>query len=352
MKKLLRQLFGRSTARPQRCFPSYRPNLEALEDRLVPAVVDLTTAGASGTLNSAIFQQTSVQPTGSGVIHSFVRLNPGGNVAVEQGYNTDARPLQYDENNSPVFTRSLQLTESPIVTINGVAYREFLLDINQKSSSPLLSLDELRIYVGNAPNLFGYDPNTQQLAGLNPVYDLDAGGDNYVLLNARLSHGSGSGDMFFYVPDAQLTQAGGSYVYLYSKFGVTVAGNGGFEEWAVRGDTSLSSLSGFVTDISNGNVGVADVLVTLTGTTNSGLVVNVSAWTNASGFYIFSGLTAGTYNITETVPTGFTAAGSTVGTLGDASSTDTQFVGIVVLSDVIGLQYDFQLSVGVGIPPG
>jgi hypothetical protein len=99
-------------------------------------------------------------------------------------------------------------------------------------------------------------------------------------------------------------------------------------------------------------VGVADVLVTLTGTTNSGLVVNVSAWTNASGFYIFSGLTAGTYNITETVPTGFTAAGSTVGTLGDASSTDTQFVGIVVLSDVIGLQYDFQLSVGVGIPPG
>ncbi len=314
---------------------------------MVPAVVDLTTAGATGTVNGAIFDQTGTQPTGSGVIHSFVRLNPGGNVAVEQGYNTDARPLQFDENNSPVFTRALPLAEVPLVPINGTYYREFLLDVNQKSSSPQVSLDQLRLYVGNAPDLYGYDSTSDQLAGLNPVYDLNAGvGGNSVLLNARLSHGSGSGDMFLYVPDSVLTQGDGSYVYLYSKFGATVSANGGYEEWAVRSATELSSVSGFVTDVTNPNspAPVADVLVTLSGTTNTGLAVNVCAWTNSSGFYIFTGLTAGTYNITETVPPNYAAVGASVGSLGDTSNTDTEFCGIFVLSDVVGLNYDFQLG--------
>src|SRR5207237_7126692 len=96
----------------------------------------------------------------------------------------------------------LQLADVPVVTHDGVAYREFLLDINQKSSSPLLSLDELRFYVGNAGNLTGYDTTMNQIAGLHPVYDLDAQGDNAVLLNASLGHGSGSGDLLVDVPDA------------------------------------------------------------------------------------------------------------------------------------------------------
>ena len=66
----------------------------------------------------------------------------------EQGYNTDARPLQFDENKSPQFTRSLTLGEVPVVNVGGVEYREFLLDINQKSSASLLSLDEVRVFLG------------------------------------------------------------------------------------------------------------------------------------------------------------------------------------------------------------
>jgi hypothetical protein len=319
---------------------TFRPRLETLEDRIFPSTVDLTTASASEWVNGAFFQQGSPQPTGSGVIHSFVRINPGGHVSVEQGYNTDARPLQFDENKSPTFTRSLQLAEAPIVVINGVAYREFLLDINQKSSSPLLSLDELRIYVGNAPDLIGYDPTTNQLAGLSPVYDLDAGGDNTVLLNARLSHGSGSGDMFLYVPDQLLTEAGGNYVYLYSKFGVTISANGGFEEWAVRSQsTELSSLSGTVVD-QNG-VAQADVLVTLTRTTLSGQTVSVQAWTDINGFYFFSGLTAGTYTLTEQ-PVNYQTSAETVGTLGGTSNLPlNDFSNINVGSGVIGRNYDF-----------
>ncbi len=69
--------------------------------------LDLTTAGSSGYIDLAYFVQIDPQTTGTGVIESFVRLST--NQAVSQGYNTDARPLELDENNSPQFTRSLLL---------------------------------------------------------------------------------------------------------------------------------------------------------------------------------------------------------------------------------------------------
>src|SRR5262245_21293305 len=125
-------------------------HLDALEDRLALSTVDLTAAGANGAINGALFQQCDAQPTGTGYIRSFVRVQ-GANAgaSVEHGYNTDARPLQFDENNSPQFTRSLRLGDVPLTSNGGTLYREFLLDINQKSSAPLLSLAELRIYVTN-----------------------------------------------------------------------------------------------------------------------------------------------------------------------------------------------------------
>jgi hypothetical protein len=345
MKSWLDFVRSHAAARRARPAPKFRPTVEQMEERMVPAVVDLTTAGAQGVINNALFQQTATQPTGSGVIHSFVRLFGTGNAAVEQGFNTDARPLQYNENNSPVFTRSLQLSEVPIVQYNGVSYREFLLDINQKHSSPLVSLDELRIYVGNAPNLVGYDPNSQQLAGLSATYDL---GGTSVLLNAALSHGSGSGDMYLLVPDAQLTAAGGNYIYLYSKFGATVSANGGYEEWAVQGQNNQGSLSGYVYFDQNqsgtfntGDSGIPDVLVTLTGQDNQGNVINWSQWTDATGFYIFSGLQAGNYSITETAPPNYTAYMENLGTAGGTAVGNTQFINIVLDAGVIGRDYDF-----------
>src|SRR5437016_656688 len=48
---------------------------ERLEDRLTPAVLDLTTLGASGMLNGAFFVQFNPDTAaGSGVINSFVRV--------------------------------------------------------------------------------------------------------------------------------------------------------------------------------------------------------------------------------------------------------------------------------------
>jgi hypothetical protein len=193
------------------------------------------TAGGTGTINGSIFSTTDQQPTGSGVIHSFVRIS--SNQSVEQGYNTDGRPLQFDENNSPTFTRSLAKADLMSVSINGTDYYKFLLDINQQDHNPLLSLNELEIYTADAPNLLNYSPNhsaggTGFGSHSTLVYDLDTTtSDNRVDLNYSLNSGSGSGDLYVFVKKSYF---GGAkpWVYLYSKFGDPNGNNDGYEEWA------------------------------------------------------------------------------------------------------------------------
>jgi hypothetical protein len=276
---------------------------------MTPAVIDLTTHGAIGSINDALFRQYDAQPTGTGVINSFVRVQSNKG-AVQQGFNSDYRKVQFDENTSPQFTRSLTLDSVPKVNIGGVLYREFLLDINQKASSPLLSLDELRIYLGNAGNMTGYDATTHQLAGLNAVYDMDANGDNWAKLDARLNQGSGKGDVLVYIPDSLFT--GGNYVYLYSKFGVNLTSNAGFEEWAA-GKSSITqdagSITGTVINKTTG-AGVPDQLVFVDTNHNGVLDANEDfTFTGPDGTYQFDFLATGLgdysiYNVTVQPTTG------------------------------------------------
>ncbi len=205
-----------------------------------PEILHDLTNGGSVTINNAQFVTVDQQPTGSGVIHSFVRVS-AANQGVVEGYNTDGRPLQFDENNSPSFTRSQKLNDLKIVTKNGQDYYQFLLDINQESARPLLTLNELEIYLGNAPDLLSYSPNhsaggTGFGASSSLVYDLDDGTDNAIDLNYNLNSGSGSGDMWAYIPKANFDAAhagnNDDFVYLYSKFGIPHANNDGYEEWS------------------------------------------------------------------------------------------------------------------------
>jgi hypothetical protein len=328
MNRLLNRLFGLA-ARPRSHGPATRLRVEALEARDVPdaTMLDLTARGSSGFINDAYFRQADPQPTGSGHIRSFLRIQgAAAQGEVQQGYNTDARPLQFDENKSPQFTRSVSLANVPLVNIGGTLYREFLLDINQKSSQPYLSLDELRIYVGNAPNLSGYNAADGTLAGLAAVYDMDVGGDSWVKLNYRLNHGSGSGDMFLYVPNQLLVDGGGGpYLYLYSKFGEHFASNAGFQEWAA-GLSSLvqatASISGFrfhdvnkngvfEPDLGIGEVGIADAVVYLD--TNNNAVLDdgeVYTITDSTGSYRFNNLVAATYFVRAITPEGWTESGN------------------------------------------
>ena len=198
---------------------SFRFNVESLEARLVPSltVLDLTTRGAVATAPSgAIVQQAS--PTLHGHHHghdgqrTFLRLHDKG---VERGYNSGSRSHQFDEECG---TRALRLDRVPVVYVDGVAYREFLLNVNQERWSPNISLDELRIYLGDSGNLSGYDARTKELAGMTAAFDLDAGGNVSVKVNGRLNRDNGSVDMVLLIPDSAFA-ASGEFVYLYSKFG-------------------------------------------------------------------------------------------------------------------------------------
>jgi hypothetical protein len=196
---------------------------------LADTMYDLTSPGATVMINGAIFQQGSIQPSGTGQFNSFLRIRANG---TEYGYNTDEFPQPpLDIQPGHTWTHSLPLSAVPVFTINGITYYQFMLDINQAQGQGknLLSLDVLQFYTGTTPSPQCCPPGGDFGA---PRYNLDAGSNNYILLDSGLSHGSGSSDMFAYIPTADFAGAG-PYLYLYSGFGENNASNGGFEEWGV-----------------------------------------------------------------------------------------------------------------------
>jgi len=185
--------------------------------------LDLTTSGSSGVINDAIFMEAGLASTGTGVIQSFVRLQANG---TEAGYNTDGA-LEFDTK-SGSFTHSLLLSDVPVVNMGGTDYLEFGLDINENVNS-YISLDQIEIYLAATGSQTSYPTGWG-----TPIWQLDAPGtnNNEILLDYTLHAGSGSGDMYAYIPSSLFT--GGDYVYLYSEFGASYASDGGFEEWFVK----------------------------------------------------------------------------------------------------------------------
>lgn len=200
------------------------------------AILELDTPGSFGYLNDAFFQAVRTDdPAGTGKIDSFLRLQSPGNSTNEQGYNTDARPLEFDENNSPQFTRSLLLSQVPIVNIGGLNYRQFILDVNEPNATnrnpdlPKITLDKLQIFLGNAGNLTGFSNFGEKAT---KIFDLDVGAnvDSSVTLTDG-NPGSGRFDLLVNILDSDFQKSTNPYVYLYSSF---TGAEGGFEEWAVQ----------------------------------------------------------------------------------------------------------------------
>lgn len=356
----MRRSFRRSpSARPNRV----SPRLDSFEDRVVPsATIDLTTTGAQATVNGAIIRQADAVPTDSGQFQTFLRLQDWG---VERGYNTDARPVQFDAFSDPSVNHSLQLGQVPTVTVDGVVYREFLLEINETACRPFLSLDQLKIFVGKTGDLRGYCSWTGQLAGHDAVFDLDGAGNVSVKFNANLNRGTGTGDAVVLIPDAVFASFKPTdFVYLYSKFGARFGADGGFEQWGVRPVETPpppppASLSGYVylddgvgpEAIGKGNgirddgeaglAGVVIQLLVLDATTNQYVQVG-STTTDANGFYQFDNLQAGvTYALAEETPVGsFIDGADSIGTQGGLQDNDF-FFGIVLTSGQTGLNNNF-----------
>lgn len=205
--------------------------------------------------------------TGTGVIDSFLRVQAKeidgktkGKDAVpltepyEHGFNTSAGTPLNDK--AGIFTRSLLLTEVPIVDVGGTLYRQFLLDINQTGSDPRISLTQLQLFQqkGDFSQVKGdIDPTqfsvaqvvggtsvmTNNYAGSVEIFRMSSGAADAfftIEMDFSLNSGSGFGDIYFYVnADAFITDGSRPNLVLYSRFGQPGphGTNDGFEEWAV-----------------------------------------------------------------------------------------------------------------------
>jgi hypothetical protein len=210
------------------------------------AVVDLSTSD-SGTIGGARFDVMFQQPTGTGVIDPFLRLHGTGNAGVEQGYNTSGRPTAFDELTDRNFTHNITFSDlqSTTTTLNGISYFQILLDVNEPNGSKsLITLDSLQLYTSAQGS-----QTTSNVSSLGTLrYNLDATGDNSVIIDASRNHGSGSGDVYIYIPTSNFAgTAPTDFVYLYAAFGNADGdAQGGFEEFAlVQNITPIPELSSF-----------------------------------------------------------------------------------------------------------
>jgi len=204
--------------------------------------LDLTTVGANGFINNAFFEQINPQSTGTGIIQPFLRIGQDVD-GIESGYNSDGGQWEQTKDNPGTnWNHSLLLSNLAVVNQGGTNYRQFMLDINQEGNPTgrLLSLDELKIYLEPVGDLTG-DPTGFG----DPIYNLDTDEvDSWILLDEKLNHGSGSGDMYAYIPDSLFT--GNQFVYLYARFGDHNPANDGFEEWHAILGTSVIPAPGAI----------------------------------------------------------------------------------------------------------
>lgn len=97
-----------------------------------------------------------------------------------------------------------------------------------------------------------------------------------------------------------------------------------------------------------GEVGIANVLITLTGNDDLGRVVRRQVLTNADGSYAFGNLRSGSYFITRTVPAGFQAGTAKVGSLGGMIRNGG--IGLSLGTASVAQRYDFAV-IQVTQPP-
>lgn len=223
---------------------------------------DSATPINSGTIsdgtNTVTFIFDKQQPSGTGVLDPFVRIQENG---TEQGYNTTlanqgAYPFQ---EKSGVWTHDLAF--SSMQAING--NYNFVLDIGEpvadnanQGQQSLLSLDGIRLYATNTPgqssNSVDANGNANGIVG-TLLWDMDMLADNYILLDANRDGNPGNGvsDMLMQVPTSVFSGVTSSqYIILWSRFGLQNASNAGsesfgtFEEWAHLTVPTTSSGSG------------------------------------------------------------------------------------------------------------
>lgn len=175
-----------------------------------------------------------------------------------------------------------------------------------------------------------------------PALDSKTGGDTDDLLEA--------GEVWIYKLTTTLTAqaAGTSHTNTVTATGKDDEGNPATDTTTatVSFVSGLSSLSGFVyVDTNNDGVfqgtetPISGVIVKLTGTDDLG-AVSLTGTTTSTGYYEFTDLRPGTYQITETQPAAYADGKDTIGTPGGTTANDV-FSDIAVVPVINGINNNF-----------
>lgn len=173
-------------------------------------------------------------------VNTFLQIEPSSNSASKQGYNTDSFIVKLDTRKKSQISRSLKLSDVPIVSIGGTEYREFILTINETNQTvktnanqetAKIVLEKLQVFLGNSPDLTNY-PIFKGRA--TKMFDLEP--NTVVLEDINWDQEIGTHDYFVYInnsffADNQKGEKDRQYVYLFSKFSNA---SGGVESWSVR----------------------------------------------------------------------------------------------------------------------
>ena len=213
---------------------------------------DLTGVDSFTVINGAVFTDAQNVGSGTGGYNTFLAVHDqtGGEVpqdSYEIAFNSnDTNPLnETNDEIDPSKTETIRLSDLVQVTVDGVAYYQFRVDLNESNNDVLISLDQFKLFASTDSTI----ESTTVLFAQRLLYDMDAGGNVDILLK-DVSSGSGTDDYAVLVPVSNFVDANGaplnpttSFIYLYVQMGAAGGdydAEGGFEEWNIENGVTLS----------------------------------------------------------------------------------------------------------------
>ncbi len=193
------------------------------------ATIDLTTTNSTTTISGVKFTATESIVSGTGGYFTFLAV--ADNDGTEEGFNHDSDALL---NTDAAKTQSLRVGQLEVYNDGGTPYYVFRLDMNEPGnatgSDAPISLNEFKLYtsatVATSGNYVANDGSGDPGLNFTKIFDLDAGGDNTLLMK-DLSSGGGGDDYLVLVAKSVVDAAPNTYLSLYWQFSNA---QGGFEE--------------------------------------------------------------------------------------------------------------------------
>ena len=330
-----KSIVGRQARRRQ-------PSLECLENRLVPSGFSSITGNFNGTAiagNDTLWFSSVGKVQGLGSAPATIDLTNQSISFVANGtsyqYSVPDATVMLSPSATTAATSFSDATNSWTTTVPAhVSGNMFLSALALPLPSGLPgSIKNVTWQLTATSDTAGLSVNWQWAAGAYSSFNTDmasvnvkAVDDNHFAPFANSDH-AGTPENFRSFVVGGATGGGGS------NFTGSYSATGSFSP------TIVSSISGSVINDAN-FAAIAGIQVTLTGITAQGQSVSMTTFTDQNGLFHFCNLSAGTYSISEQLPSNLNNDLNTVGTAGGTSELN-QFTGISLNPGVNANGYTF-----------